>query len=180
MTQAQTDEALPKFSLPFDNEQEMMEFFQNFGANGRTYQDFTQLTEESMEVIYMAGYNQYNAGRYQDAEKIFQLLSVLNHFENKYWMALGASREMQKKYEEALKAYTYLGLQDLHAPVAPFHAAKCFIAIGKVAEAESALRAAFINSQGKEQFLDIHKQAEGLLEVLEKNKKVETANPSAF
>lgn len=164
--------------MPFETESEWKDFFEQFGANGRTYQDFTQLTPDSMEVIYLAAYNQYNAGRYEDAEKIFQLLSVLNHFEKKYWLGLGAAREMQKKYEEALKAYTYLGLQDLHAPLAPFHAAKCFIAIGKLDEAESALRAAHVNSKDKSEFIEIHQQAEGLLLMLEKNKKSQTSTVS--
>jgi hypothetical protein len=64
-----------------------------FFKNARTFQDFTALTPESMEVIYLVAYNHYNAGKYEDAEKVFRLLTTLNHFERKYWKGLAAARE---------------------------------------------------------------------------------------
>jgi len=154
-------------NLPFQSEEEWKEVIENFTANGRTFRDFTQLTPESMEVIYLVGYNHYNAGKFDEAEKVFRLLATLDHFERKYWKALAAAREGLRKYEEALQAYGYLGVMDLHDPYPPFQAARCFMALGKTAEAESGLRAAIFNSAEKPEHAELHQQAKALLELIE-------------
>jgi secretion system chaperone SscA len=157
--------------FPFGNEQELKSFLERFGANGRTFRDFTALTPQSMEVIYMVAFNQYNGGRYDEAEKVFRLLSMLNHFEPKYWMGLGACREMQKKYDEALKAYSYLSILDMRDPVPPFHGGKCFLAMGKTEEAVAGFQAAAFNAQGKPEHAALLQQAEGMLQVLQAKDK---------
>jgi type III secretion system low calcium response chaperone LcrH/SycD len=131
-----------------------------------------------MEVIYMVAFNHYNAGKYADAEKVFRLLAMLNHFERKYWKGLAACREAQKKYEEALQAYGYLGVTDIHDPYPPFQAAKCFVALGKAAEAEAGLRAAMFNSADKPEHAQLHQQAKGMLELVEKARTTSSANGS--
>jgi secretion system chaperone SscA len=162
-------EALPQ------NEAEWKDLLEKFTANGRTFRDFTQLTPESMEVIYMVAYNHYNAGKYDEAEKIFRLLAMLNHFERKYWKGLGAAREAQKKYEEALQAYGYLGITDVHDPYPPFQAAKCFVALAKPAEAEAALRAVVFNTTEKPEHAQLHQQAKALLDLVEKARREQTS-----
>jgi type III secretion system low calcium response chaperone LcrH/SycD len=165
-------------ALPFQNEAEWKETLEKFTANGRTFRDFTQLTPDSMEVIYTVAFNLYNSGKYEDAEKVFRLLCMLDHFERKYWKGLGASREALSKHELALQVYGYLGVTDIHDPYAPFQAAKCLTALGKVADAESALRAAVFNSANKPEFTELHAQAKGLLELVEKTRQ-QASNPSA-
>ncbi len=162
-----TENAPAASIAPFQTEEEWKNFYDKFGSNGRTFQDFTNLNPQSMEVIYMVAYNQYNAGKYDEAEKIFQLLSILNHFDVRYWTGLGASLEMQKKYDAALKAYAYLAVLDLRDPTAPFLSAKCMMAAGKTKEAESALTAVIYNST-KPEHAEMKQQATNLLELLSK------------
>lgn len=154
--------------LPFSTPAEWQNFYEKFGANGRTYQDLTNLTPQSMEVIYMVGFNQYNAGKYDESEKIFQLLAILNHFDARFWTGLGASREMQKKYEEAVKAYQYLIVLDISDPVPPLLCAKCYLGAGKTKEASEALQAAIFNAKDKPEHAPIKEQASNLLELLSK------------
>lgn len=153
--------------MPFSTPEEWKNFYEKFGANGRTYQDFTNLSPQSMEVIYMVGYNQYNAGKYDESEKIFQLLSILNHFDVRFWTGLGASREMLKKYDEAVKAYSYLAVLDMRDPLPPLLSAKCFLAAGKLKDAENALQASIFNAQ-KPEHAQIKEQATNLLDLLSK------------
>lgn len=158
---------------PFSSDNELRTFLSNFGGNARTFRDLTNLTPQSMEVIYMVAFNQYNAGRYDESEKVFRMLSMLNHFEAKYWMGLGASREMLGKHEEALKAYSFLTVLDMRNPVPIFQTSKCFLALGKHDEALSGFRATVFNSQDKPEHAALLQQAEGLIEVLERKLKAE-------
>ncbi len=157
--------------LPFDSPEELREIITKFAGNGRTFKDFTALTPESMEVFYMVAYNQYNAGKYEDAEKVFRLLCVLDHFETKFWKGLGACRENMKDHEGAIQAYGYLTMMDMHDPYPPFHAAKNLLALGRVKDAKGALQAAIFNSQEKEDHAELHQQAVNLMEVVEKGEK---------
>lgn len=164
---ADSSDAGALFSTP----EELLNLAKKFGENGRTFRDFTELTPESMEVFYMTAYNLYNGRKYEDAAKVFRLLCLLNHLEPKYWKGLAASRQNSEDHEGALEAYGYLTLLDVHDPYPPFHGAKCLLALGRTEEAESGLRAAMVNSSGKEELADLHQQAADLLEVIEKGKQ---------
>jgi len=153
--------------MPFQTATEWQDFYQKFGANGRTFRDFTQLTPESMEAIYMIAYNQYNGGKYEDAERIFQLLSFLDHFDERYWLGLGASRERLKKYDEAIKAFTFLNVLNMDNPQPALLIAKCHIAAGKSEDAQGALHACVYLSGEKPEHADLKLQAQNLLELLE-------------
>jgi type III secretion system low calcium response chaperone LcrH/SycD len=163
-----SDTTTPK-SMLFETQEEWHEFYENFGKNGRTFQDFTNLTPQSMEVIYMVAYNQFNAGKYDEAEKVFQLLSVMNHFDPRFWTGLGASREMQKKFDEAIKAYAYLTILDLENPTPALLTGKCNLAAGRQADAESAFHACVFICKDKLEHAEVKAQAQSLLELLAKN-----------
>jgi tetratricopeptide (TPR) repeat protein len=132
-----------------------------------------------MEVIYMLAFNLYNAAKFENAEKIFHLLSNLDHFERKYWKGLGACRQALQKYDEALLAYGYLGMMRPEDPDPAYQAAKCFVAVGKMAEAETALRGALFGSVNKPEYAEIHARATTLLEVVENNRKAKSAATSS-
>lgn len=152
-----------------------------FFKNARTFQDFTALTPDSMEVIYLVAYNHYTAGKYEEAEKVFRLLTTLNHFERKYWKGLAAAREALKQFEPALQCYGYLGMMDGNDPYPALQAAKCLLALGRPKDAESGLIAAVLNSAGREEHAELHAQAQGLLELLQAAARQDAApaNPSA-
>jgi len=154
--------------LVFENVEEVKDFLAKFGRNGRTFRDCTALTPENMEAFYFIAYNQYNAGQFDEAEKVFRLLAVLDHFQVKYWKGLAASLENQQKYKEAVKAWGYLALLDMKDPEAPFMAARCFLAVGQNEDAKSGLQIAIANCEGKPDPLGIKDQAEQMLAALER------------
>lgn len=156
--------------------EDMATFAERFLANGRTFRDFTELTPESMDVFYLTAYSLYNARKFEDAEKVFRFLCLLNHFEAKYWKGLAASRENLGNHEGALQAYGYLTMMDLKDPAPPFHGAKCLLALGRVEEAVAGLRAAIANSEGRNDMADLHQKAVGLMEIVEKARQ--TSNES--
>jgi secretion system chaperone SscA len=162
-----TEAASPK-GLVFENEQEVKDFLVKFGRNGRTFRDMTALTPENMEAFYFVAYNQYNAGQYDEAEKVFRLLAVLDHFQVKYWKGLAASLENQQKYKDAVKAWGYLAFLDMKDPEPPFMAARCFLAVGQPSEARAGLQIAIANCEGKPDKQEIKDQAEQILAALDR------------
>ncbi len=104
-----------------------------------TIKDLQGLSDAEIESVYALGYNYYRSGNYADSEKIFHYLCLVDHLEIKYWIALGATEQMQKNYAGAVKAYAYASMLDLHDPRPQLHAAECFLAMKDKENAASSL-----------------------------------------
>lgn len=121
------------------SEEDLMELVEQFVECGATIKDLKGLNDETMEAIYALAYNLYNGGRYKESETLFQFLSFHDHLEPKYFMGLGAARQMNKKYESAVEAYGIAGFLNMEDPLPAFYAAECHLALGNLDLAESAL-----------------------------------------
>ncbi len=106
----------------------------------KTLANVKGISRAELEAIYKIGYGFYNTGKADDAEKIFYFLCLFDHTNAKYWTALGAVRQMKKKFDEAVKAYAAAALFDLHLPKPHYHSAECALAQGDLDAAESGCR----------------------------------------
>ncbi len=77
------------------------------------------LSEDTLEQLYALGFNQYQAGKWDDAQKIFQALCMLDHYDARYFLGLGACRQSLGLYEQALQSYSYGALMDINEPRFP-------------------------------------------------------------
>jgi type III secretion system low calcium response chaperone LcrH/SycD len=100
------------------------------------------MAEPTSSEIYTLGYELYEAGRYKDAASIFTRLVLTEPMEESFWRGLASSRQMQRKFEEALHAWSLVALLAERDPMPHFHAAECFFALHDPEEAEKALRLA--------------------------------------
>jgi len=101
--------------------------------------DILGLDDKQMNGLYAMGFNFYQAGKYDDALKIFRGLCLFDQLEPKHWLGLGATLQMLEKYEEAANAYGFAAIMDCHDPRPSFHAAECYIALNDKEKAEAAL-----------------------------------------
>jgi len=138
----------------------------DFIINGKTLGELKGLSSEDMEVVYNVAYSTYAGENYEQAHKIFKFLCYFDHLEKKYWLGLGASRQMLKLYEQAIEAYTYAMLLDSNDPQPPLLAADCHIALGNRDAAISGLTAALEWSGDRPEYQSIRERATALLEVL--------------
>ncbi len=106
-----------------------------------TVRDLKGITTGEMEAVYSLGFNFYNTGRYDDAEKVFKFLVMFDHMTPKYWMGLGSVHQVRKDYKAAVTMYAYASFLDIHDPKPQYHAAECFLAMGDLENATSALEA---------------------------------------
>lgn len=91
-------------------------------------------SNDDLRIIYSLAYTLYQGGDYAQARPVFQQLAAFKPFEQKYWLGLGACYQMEKSYDEALKAWAMASLLNDQDPLPHFHAAECYGEIGNIAE----------------------------------------------
>ena len=106
---------------------------------GHTLGDLQGYSPEEIEVVYSLGFTSYQAGRFDEAEKIFRFACMFAHLEPKYYLALGGALAAQRKYAEAIPTYAYVLMLELNNVEAYGCIADCYLALGNPAEAKNAL-----------------------------------------
>ncbi len=135
--------------------------------NGGTLGDLKGFTPEEMEAVYSLAYNLHQQGRFEEAEKLFQFLCFYEHLDKRFWMGLGACRQQLKRHREAIEAYSVLGMLDMENPYPPLHAADCYVALGDMEKAESALEAALHWSGERPEYAEVKSRAGLLLRAIQ-------------
>lgn len=156
-------------------QQEIQSLVDDFFEKGGTFKDIKGLSDETMEAVYGVAFNLYSHGKYEDAEKIFRFLGFFDHLNKKYFMGLGACRQMLKKYQEAIESYTFASMLDADDPLPPLHAGECHLATGNLEAAESGFYAA-VNWATKPEHAKVKDRASGLLELVRSARKGEEAS----
>lgn len=96
------------------------------------------ISEAELKKIYSVAYDFYKAGKYQDAESLFQVLCILNHYDTRLFLALGACRQHQENYHLALETYSYASLMLPSDPRFPLHAGECLLHMKEFSTAKQA------------------------------------------
>lgn len=109
--------------------------------------ELPHLPESSLDALYSMAYELYRNGKYEDARGFFRFLTLVDSFDRRYWMGLGACYQMLKCYPEAIECYSAAAIQDSTDPYVHWHAADCFFHSGKFVEAKQALESAMITAQ---------------------------------
>lgn len=125
-------------------DEEFVELMNLFSSVEVDYKELEKLDDGVIDGIYSFAYSFYEKGRYGEAENLFRLLTALRLRNTKYWKGLGAALQMQKKYGEAVEAYSRAAITDeaVADPYPHFHAAECLLTSGEVTRGLKALLAA--------------------------------------
>ncbi|MBS9865786.1 SycD/LcrH family type III secretion system chaperone VcrH [Vibrio alginolyticus] len=153
-----------------DPSQMQAEELLSFLEEGGTLKMLHDVSQDTIEHIYAVGYNFFQSGKIEQAAKVFQLLSMLDHYQARFFIGLGATRQELGEYLQAIDAYSYAALVDVNDPRPPFHSAECHLKLEQLTEAESGFYSAKEMSAGKSQYADLHKRAGIMLEAV-RNKK---------
>lgn len=98
------------------------------------------ITPEELEAVYALAYDYYRTGRINEAETLFRFLTVFDHLNEKYWMGMGAVFQVKKEFEKAVQAYAYVAaILNLKNVGASYYAAECYLALGDLTNARSAV-----------------------------------------
>ncbi|ODW60004.1 CesD/SycD/LcrH family type III secretion system chaperone [Vibrio parahaemolyticus] len=153
-----------------DPSQMQAEELLSFLEEGGTLKMLHDVSADTIEHIYAVGYNFFQSGKIEQAAKVFQLLSMLDHYQARFFIGLGAARHELGEYLQAIDAYSYAALVDINDPRPPFHSAECHLKLEQLTEAESGFYSAKEMSAGKSQYADLHQRAGIMLEAV-RNKR---------
>ncbi|HCH5666521.1 TPA: SycD/LcrH family type III secretion system chaperone VcrH [Vibrio parahaemolyticus] len=153
-----------------DPSQMQAEELLSFLEEGGTLKMLHDVSADTIEHIYAVGYNFFQSGKIEQAAKVFQLLSMLDHYQARFFIGLGAARQELGEYLQAIDAYSYAALVDINDPRPPFHSAECHLKLEQLTEAESGFYSAKEMSAGKSQYAGLHQRAGIMLEAV-RNKR---------
>jgi type III secretion system low calcium response chaperone LcrH/SycD len=139
MSHQNNQSAAPQEEMKPLTEAQVSELFEKIMIDGQSIKQIANLPEGWMDNVYKLGYDLYSNGRYVDAENAFFILSMMDTYNRTYWIALGGARQMQKKYDEASKAYAMASVLDHADPIPHLRSAECYIALGDTSKAGLAL-----------------------------------------
>jgi type III secretion system low calcium response chaperone LcrH/SycD len=134
---------------------------------GGRYKDVAGLTDGDIETLYYLAYTQYSQGQFADAEKTFRVLCFHDHLSDRFWLGLGAARQMLKDHEGAILAYSMIPEIGSFNPLAPLHAAECYLALGLYEQALAGLDCALECAGNAEEPEAVVKHIEVVFEALE-------------
>lgn len=113
------------------------------GGGLTTMREVKGISNKQMNAMYAVGFNLFNAGRLEDAKKVFNGLLILDHLERKYWFAMGAVLQQLKDFNEALKCYQVAAFLDIKIAKTQYQIAECHLALGDKENALNAIGAMF-------------------------------------
>jgi type III secretion system low calcium response chaperone LcrH/SycD len=128
---------------------------------------FPDLDHSHLEAAYGIAQELLKHRKYDDAESVFYFLAMMDHFEQRYWKALGVTLAVQKKHKEALTIYLaafFLDPMDIEVTAAM---ADCCFALGDREGAKEFLGQTveiFNETQKRE---DLARRAKELLEMIQ-------------
>lgn len=137
-------------------------------AAGGALSDVLGLGPSDLEAIYGLAFNFYEQGKYEEAERAFEVLCFSDHRQPRHWMGLGAARQLRKDYQGAVLAYSMVAESGGTDPMAPLHAAECYLALGMPEEAISGLEAALAWAENAKDPAMVIARVEVMIEALDK------------
>ncbi len=100
------------------------------------------LTNSDIDALYSHAYTLYGVGSVSDSRVLFEQLTTLQPLSERMWMGLAASLQVEKNYDEAIRAWDMVTVLKSHDAMPYIHIAECYFCCGKPALGLKALKAA--------------------------------------
>lgn len=143
---------------------------QEYFSEGKTFQELLGFSNDQMEQFYQGAYRIFEQKRWDDAADAFLFLTTLNPYVHTFWLGLGMAEQSKQEYEQALTAYSMAAMTDPESPVPHIHSCECHDMLKDIDKSIEAVEQAIKNSEGKDDFQDLHQHALGVKRSLEAEK----------
>ena len=131
--------------------------------------DAAGVPQKQLEALYALGHNLYTAGRFEDAQTVFQGLCLFDYSDSRFWTGLGAALQAGGRYDKAIDVYSMAAMTTgLVDPAPIYYAAQCYLKMGRQEEAVGALGGIpALGEDGNAAHQAIKAKAASLLEALQ-------------
>lgn len=106
---------------------------------GRPVKELLGLGENIWETMYGFGFRNFINAQYELAEYWWTQTCLFDSARDRNWIALGVACKRQRKYEQALNAFSLAVHNGSTNPWAPLHAAECHLQLHRPRQASLAL-----------------------------------------
>lgn len=89
-------------------------------------QELESLVGPAIDGMHAIAFELYHHGHYEQAAVLYRLLSAKEPLNADFWMGLGASLQMNSKYEDALTPFAMAASIEIENPQPHLHAAECY------------------------------------------------------
>lgn len=113
---------------------------------GPFYKDAFGISDKIMETCYNHAYNLFQAGKYQEAVKIFENLKEMDFKNPRYSLAAAVCYHYLKDYDKAIGNYYICKEIDVFNPVPSFHLYDCLMQLNQPQLAIRALAEVIVRS----------------------------------
>lgn len=178
MTKEEADAEMQRFfaaleekikDIPQDEINRGVKKIQSFIDGKIGWADLFNFTPEMLFQMAEYGFMQFKQGRYQDAERVFKALTVLDWNSSYYHSVMGSILQRQKRYGEAIAEYTQALELDKKDIVSYTNRGEIFMMHGLADEAEDDFeKAVELDKAGHDKFAN---RARMLLDQLKKQQK---------
>jgi type III secretion system low calcium response chaperone LcrH/SycD len=131
------------------------------------------ISEDDIEVLYSITSNLYQHAKYIEAENMFRLLIMIDHYEFKHVFGLASCIHAQGDHFTAATIYQMASTLDPTYAWCHFHAAECYLSISDPASACVSLGMAIRSAGDQENFADLKQRCS-----LAKERLIEKINQS--
>jgi len=128
--------------FPDDLDAYLEDFIPNKLLKSETLKLAFDIPDDEMEELYAEAYTLYADDEFKAASNGFRFLIILDPYQPRFWMGLGACLQLLQRFEKALQAYAVVTLLDHTNPAPHLYAHDCYKAIGNEKEALIAIELA--------------------------------------
>lgn len=128
-------------------------------SSTKTFGQLQGVKPKTLDTMYAAAYILYQSGQYEKALKMFQSLTLLDHFEFKYFFGLASCYQQLKNYKDAVTIYGVAYMLEPHDPAVPFHSAYCHMQLEDYEAAQSGYYAASVWAGERPEYSELKEQA---------------------
>ncbi len=117
-----------------------IEIIDQFFETGKPLKDVLEISDSTIETMYARAYSLYQSAKYDEAIRLFYILTLLAPWVVKFHMGVAACLHQQKNYTDAIRIYILVIALDPTNPIPVFHLHDCQLGLGFIPAAKASLR----------------------------------------
>ncbi len=146
----------------------LKKYAREFFDSGKPLKEILNFSDEFIEMIYSHAYFLYQSAKYQRANHLFRLLTVLCPTDLRFYLGVAACFHQEKNYDYAARSYYLATFIDPEDPMAAYYKSDCDINLGNFENAKASLRQVIERGISNPKYHVIVDRARLTLEKLEK------------